>query len=715
MISKYNTFLLDSLLESILSTSDDFRKIIHDMPSNDEIADILFIIIKTGTDIKTNYNAIDFSKENNDEVTFIPDTQYQRFTKDGQDPWAKTKSISKIGRMIRQILNDNPEACKNKKYNDSDIEVFVNSYKNTWNKKYGMTNRKIEVVTGDKILYWYKSDNYLSSDGTLGNSCMRYEKCNDFMKIYADNPDKISMVILTEDDKLIGRALIWKLDKSNNGKKIYLDRVYVANDSDYQFITDWVITNVCGNDKNIMGSFKQQDTYGMICNLNKVLFDKYPYADTFKFLHVKLVDGNKTDDGFISESFNKTDGYIIYSIQEVDGESNCKTHQYSNYLSKWIPKDDSVFIKSIDSYVPSELTKICRYYSRHFLISDVIFSEKMNDWIPIDKSINNVKYGIILQDVLIKVCTGYNGVFKDPIDIINDIEHIEINECYEDEITHFKPSNLPKSLKDVNFSEELRCKDIKWRSQVNFLCYEIYETLNVVQLGIPCISTGNYFVNKLDSELFKIDIHDTKYFIYYGDYVKSQYKIKYEDLINKIKSTQSTDELKTKRIDFTTKIHNYLLENDTQYKLFVKIGSPEEIFDDVFNKVISLIDYKPIVVNYIMLNVVPANDELINKYVQLMKPMIYYWLYYGDGYEAKERVEEEFIYNNNNSYKIDFEDVLSSKLRMCFKNELMDKVRLANYNSYIYIIKKYNLDINSDDLYNENLENIDKRLFKFKS
>jgi hypothetical protein len=65
---------------------------------------------------------------------------------------------------------------------------------------------------------------------------MRYGQKNNFMKLYADNPDKISMVVLLHDNKLAGRALIWKLDDGST----YLDRIYYQFDSDINLIYEWV-------------------------------------------------------------------------------------------------------------------------------------------------------------------------------------------------------------------------------------------------------------------------------------------------------------------------------------------------------------------------------------------------------------------------------------------------------------------------------------------
>ena len=68
-LEKYNGYLIEKLLESILVTTKEFKDIIHDMPQGNKIADILYNIIVHQTDIKTNYNLLDSSVDKNDEIT----------------------------------------------------------------------------------------------------------------------------------------------------------------------------------------------------------------------------------------------------------------------------------------------------------------------------------------------------------------------------------------------------------------------------------------------------------------------------------------------------------------------------------------------------------------------------------------------------------------------------------------------------------------------
>jgi hypothetical protein len=65
------------------------------------------------------------------------------------------------------------------------------------------------LVSGSDISKWYSCDNYKDMEGQLGSSCMARKR--NIFSIYENNPDVCQMLILTEDDKLIGRAIVWKV------------------------------------------------------------------------------------------------------------------------------------------------------------------------------------------------------------------------------------------------------------------------------------------------------------------------------------------------------------------------------------------------------------------------------------------------------------------------------------------------------------------------
>jgi hypothetical protein len=173
-------------------------------------------------------------------------------------------------------------------FSDRDIELFVNAFKASKID----TAMEFRLVSGDDIAKYYKSKNYNSDSGTLGNSCMS-EESKKIFKIYTNNPDKVKLLIYTDkDDKVHGRALVWKLDESPCDCNYFMDRIYTNRDSDvlkftkfakdnkwmYKFNMNGHVSNAVKfiyNDKTVYGEIK--------VNLNGD-FSNYPYLDTLPFL-----------------------------------------------------------------------------------------------------------------------------------------------------------------------------------------------------------------------------------------------------------------------------------------------------------------------------------------------------------------------------------------------------------------------------------------------
>lgn len=706
MVRKYESFLISSLLESVLSTSVEFRKTILDMPS-DPLPNILYSIIVDKIDVKTNYNAIDVTK-NNDEISFLPDNQYQRVSKEGQDPWAKTKSVSKIGRMIRQILNDNGHT----NFNDGDIEKFVNSYKNVWNKRHDIPTRKIEIVKGDKIKYWYNAENYYTDGGILGNSCMRYEKCQKYLKLYTENPNKVAMVILTNEDKLIGRALIWKLDDSD--KKVYLDRIYTSKDNDVQFIYDWVLENICNNNKDILQDYRSESSKKIKCNLDNVNFEYYPYMDSFNFLHIK--DGDKS--GYVSDNFdinNQPDGYMVLELRDTGGGNSNLTHVHSDYLHKFIPKKDSVYVNSKGSYLPLSYTNYCKYNQKYYLKEDTVFSEKMDDWIPEQQSINSDKYGIILKEALKVAISKYVGKLTDPFDISKEIVDNR-NVLETDEYLRydtFSPSHNPVS--NVNWSNTFKIRSLTDDNEVSILCYEVYETISVPTQLMLLIGAyeyyDKYYVTKLDSELFDIPIKDTVNYVHYTGIINSHKHMVYTKFMNNLHKIKGKDELVKKRIELTDKIDKHLRSFDKYYSManFLSVNDIEisELFDECFSILCDIVIKNPKFEKIIILTYSETlgrhGDQISNKTIsntiRLIEPIIYYYMFSGGLYSACSSVAE-LVKNDPDLYNnIPF-------TKYCMENGGKYLVDDAMDSAMDKITKKYKIPLNKRELYYFLIDNV---------
>jgi hypothetical protein len=196
----------------------------------------------------------------------------------------------KIGRFISKLIRE--EYVQRFQVNNQDIETFVNIYKSYFSNDIS----KFKVIEGSDIFQWYLDKNYHMPDGkpcgTLWNSCMRYSDRNKFMELYAQNPNKIKMLInLEENGKLRSRALLWEECVSEDGK-VYkvMDRIYSIYDHDVTSFKTWAKENgyiykVDQTSKNEI--YFQVDNTNIALYLNIHLDNHklkyYPYIDTFKF------------------------------------------------------------------------------------------------------------------------------------------------------------------------------------------------------------------------------------------------------------------------------------------------------------------------------------------------------------------------------------------------------------------------------------------------
>lgn len=99
------------------------------------------------------------------------------------------------------------------------------------NALFQISNKTMNLeVSGNDIEKYYSEYNYdwennITETNSLRNSCMRYDRCSDYIRFYAEEPNiKMIIRINKANDKIIGRALLWNIDNS-----FYMDRVYGDN------------------------------------------------------------------------------------------------------------------------------------------------------------------------------------------------------------------------------------------------------------------------------------------------------------------------------------------------------------------------------------------------------------------------------------------------------------------------------------------------------
>lgn len=309
MIKKYTGFLLENfrynatlILEAQLSATGGFLDKLAVISKEKGMAGDIAKNIKNfienegwinDDDIKQNYFD---TTEKEDMVSFLMQSKLPKDWDDEEDPSLpyNTKGrtevkVSKIIKYIIKLMYDNDE-WNGDEPKDKDIEAFVNAFKATKSS----SDFKFKELKGDDIAKYYNEKKYLSSGGTLGGSCMADESKGTF-KIYSQNDNKVKLLVFIDEkqDKISGRAILWKMSKSPCEATWFMDRVYTNRDSDFIKFRDYaeekgyLYKSKMNShiDSNVYFKYKGGDVKGVV----KVKLDgkarNYPFVDTMCFLN----------------------------------------------------------------------------------------------------------------------------------------------------------------------------------------------------------------------------------------------------------------------------------------------------------------------------------------------------------------------------------------------------------------------------------------------
>jgi hypothetical protein len=452
----------DLLKESMFYVSKDFKDKIQNIDS--PITDALLSVI--GTDVKPNMTFI----KNSDKEGFVEFTQIDNairnleksgknltefvdedtgeigkfdlktkkwLNEDGEEvkPKAnfdqliqliskevKTKNQLKIGKLINKIFPG--------KFKDKEVEDFVNKFKSE-----SESSDKFDIVKGEDIAYWYDCRNYIYSiKGVLNSSCMKNMN-EEVFDIYTSNPDVCRMVILkNEDDELIGRALVWKVNLSEDDidfnpqlvdVKYFMDRIYHTEDSDVERFKKlaqskgWAYKAQQSflNLTEIIYNGKPYEVT-MEVNVKPVRYDRYPYMDTFASydpydgILVNLEQSCFLIEGEFEISTRGEEGYAegeggVWSEWHGDtipGEDAI----YSEQLNDWIYEMESIYIEhstsgksgyypnTYDDIIYDDISKI------HIHMDDAVYSEYIGEYYYIENTILVImyvdKYGKVVEE-----------------------------------------------------------------------------------------------------------------------------------------------------------------------------------------------------------------------------------------------------------------------------------------------------------------------------
>lgn len=356
-----------------------------------------------------------------DMLSFLPAGKLHEVNEDGS--WRRSnRQDIKPAKLIQKLLR--PGVADSFQLTSKHFEEFANTIKASQanDEDFGFAFR---LVQGEDIRHYYYWANYSTkhSTGTMSDSCMRHGRCQSFLDIYVYNPDQVSLlVLLDQEERAVGRALIWKIDKSTT----VMDRVY-ANDANTQVFHDYAHKNgwlhktyqSAGSDYFTAPLKNTSNKLYFTLRVSLFRFDEYPYMDTFRFLDqesglltnkvqqsskhwVSLCDTDgctRTDDLLWSEYNN---GFIYFDdAVHIRGSGFVWNHQaYQDYLGTWRlkpemvvlidgaehPKEDSVELKGL-GWIRSGDKAYYRYVkdrSRYYHLDNLILVPGTRSYIHLD-------------------------------------------------------------------------------------------------------------------------------------------------------------------------------------------------------------------------------------------------------------------------------------------------------------------------------------------
>jgi hypothetical protein len=330
MLKKFNEFKL--LLEKEIKISTDLENRLKNMKS--PFGDKLLSYLKSD-------KIPDDAKI--DELDLTDDKTLNVITQTSKRPF-------KIGNLFRLL--------DFKDFTQLDIQHFVDHLKT-------VKNDGLKEINGKDILWAYHEDNYEKNDtddkGDLNKSCMRYDKCQEWLEIYTNNPEVCSLLVLYNPEGLVrGRCLIWT---DTDGQR-FADRVYCSND---QYIPDF---NTYFRENSI-----ETSPTGVV-QLKKSPNDRYeytyyPFMDTLKYYY--------TDTGILSDDIYDDD-YSYIELVSTTGDYEDSTYVWSNYEKEYIDieSEDVIYLDYIDDYVYYKHTVWEEYMQEEYLKDDCILDYASN-------------------------------------------------------------------------------------------------------------------------------------------------------------------------------------------------------------------------------------------------------------------------------------------------------------------------------------------------
>jgi len=352
--------------------------------------------------------------------SYLPNGREHTLNENGK--WARNgRQDMKVAKMAKNLLTE--LAIINEDIDAVELEKFSNlvkSYISVIGDEEGEGKKIVfDVINGRKIYDAYLVDNYskiLGTDTNLFNSCMRHEECQDYLNIYVDNIDVVSLLVANDcNGKVLGRAILWTM---HDGKKA-MDTIYAHESLTASFI-QWAHDNnyfYKSRQSCHHSDFDKHLTDGHIylpcVILKKYDYNEYPYMDT-----LSILEDNQL------RTHNITNEYRI--LKSTDGGyEDCNRNVYDVYNQCEIDEDDARYVdytrpngQSINGYVSVDdlsdiahggwvLSRDCVEVDGEDYLKDdenICYIEYRREWHLIDNCVSDYNGDMIHEDDAVELC-----------------------------------------------------------------------------------------------------------------------------------------------------------------------------------------------------------------------------------------------------------------------------------------------------------------------
>lgn len=298
--------------------------------------------------------------------------------------WNVHRTSSRIGAFVNKIFP--------KKYTEKEVESFVNAVKAKRTQQF----ERFKIVKGSDIPKYYLESNYDSRADErtpLGNSCMRYNKCEKYMDFYVQN--NIEMVVLMSDDddqkdKIAGRAILWTI-KNIDGESVdrkFMDRIYTISEYDTQSFKDYATKNGWlykkGQNRYPNESICDPINGGNCKPITMITSNTYkktkyfPYLDTMCFFYWQ--DGYLSNEGELVDDRSEQP----YFLQNAQGAYSLQGMRYVAHYGELISEDDLTWCELGNDwrYHSDAIAMDGEYATQEYLNNnDYVRSQIMDEWL----------------------------------------------------------------------------------------------------------------------------------------------------------------------------------------------------------------------------------------------------------------------------------------------------------------------------------------------